>query len=348
MRVPISILSNLPKCAARDNSRYALAGVCFERTEAPHRYLAVATDSKKLVAVEFQSPTNGLCPAALIPSKAINDIAKSARSARVPDVSIVDKDGASGVAAEALIGSDEFGERRAFRLEEGRYPKWEDILPNYRTPVARGSANEGLSVKVNAADFIDAIQTVAKSTNSDVVWLELCMDPRRVMRVCSPISLDGTQAMAAVAPLFTENEVNPLYTGYWLGPNRKPIESPKESTEETPEKAQDSPTEAPTESENSSDDDATIDVDLDAMDRSDVAIEVAPTGCESPADSPEIPEETTCDVANSSEESPVIPEETTYDDEAQPVDDGRWVDYATVPPIPGDSVLASILAAYGD
>lgn len=147
MLIPRNIAAAAAKITDRENNRYAIGAVRIERQpeSAGGRPLAVSTDGRRMLAVEWQEPDREDAPAAgvdltprpgcaaLIPAATLADLAKSkigAKSPREAARAIQLQEPEPGANAAPLAVTD--GEQSTAapgRFPDGLFPRWRDAIP---------------------------------------------------------------------------------------------------------------------------------------------------------------------------------------------------------------------------
>lgn len=138
LKVKSSDLAALLLCAGKNDARYCLNGVCFT-ANAAGRPLAVATDGKRLLAVELEAPALPFAPR-IIGREVLEKAAKSK--------------------GEVSIGPEEItlsaGERLPYTPIDGVFPQYSLVLPS------QDEAGQTPSVPVFEARYVADFAKVAQ------------------------------------------------------------------------------------------------------------------------------------------------------------------------------------------
>ncbi len=132
--------------AARENTRYAINGVLWDRKG--DRLTLVATDGRRLSRVERAIDGGGKALTAIVPIKAMQLIGKVFASADTPISVRIESNQIAVKTARVLICST---------LLEGHFPKYEDVIP--------GDSDK--SVRFDKAELLSAVRRVALLTNEE-------------------------------------------------------------------------------------------------------------------------------------------------------------------------------------
>jgi hypothetical protein len=201
MLIPRSVLSSLIVASDTESSRYALGGLRIER-DAKGYAVAVATDGRRLMCVEWNDadmakevPEVGDIKTAADPDseftengtilsvadcKAIARAAKPKVAAlrRKPELAFVAMEEATANGTVRLAASDgQTVSASEVRPVEGRFPKYRDVIPQYRD-------DECVRVRLDArfiADLADATERMAGSDMDHGLTLVIPTDDGRAV-----------------------------------------------------------------------------------------------------------------------------------------------------------------------
>lgn len=149
MLIPRSVLA-ARKCGDTNSSRYALGGLHFTRDAETQQPYAVATDGRKLVALTWQEPAADEYPAGenlhagpqaetavngfTVPTAALDKVAAckigaKSRKAILQHIAIQEPAAATDHTAPMMATDGDESARFEPRLQEGRFPRWRDVVP---------------------------------------------------------------------------------------------------------------------------------------------------------------------------------------------------------------------------
>lgn len=212
MLIPRSVLA-ARKCGDTQSARYALGGLCLTRDPETNQPFAVATDGGKLVALTWNEPAAAEFPADLdlahrpgcqftIPTAALDKVAAckiGAKSIKPALRHIAVQEPADDKACTAPMIATSVDETARFepRLQEGRFPRWRDIVT---------APKNAITFCVDANRLIDLLQAMIahtgtnKSAPASVVF---SVDPDEAFRralVVSSADAFGNQAVGVLMP----------------------------------------------------------------------------------------------------------------------------------------------------
>jgi len=224
MLVPNRAFS-IVKHSAAESSRYALGGIRFERDKDGSPY-AIATDGRRLVAVNWQEPPVSLFPpvagvslepvddfSTVVPVVACKDAPKLVKHPRnnpkpILEHVAIDEHGTNG---RVPIHATNLEKEVTLKPDsvEGKFPAWRDVFPRYN------HANSH-SVRVDPACLAEILQTVREiATTRDCRGVTLTIRDAE-----SPVLVtathDGANVGGVVMPLTPAGPVGAPLSPAWL------------------------------------------------------------------------------------------------------------------------------------
>lgn len=214
MLIPPKILK-VAKCAALDNSRYAIRGVQIER----HPIMgcvAAATDGRRLIEARWQEPDLEHFPPidgmsnerleafkSIVPLETFKELGKLApkggavRCKPILNNLLLDEKNANGT---VKVGStnQEASRSITYKPHEGVFPKYVEIFPDYRPGV------NAVEIGFNPALLAETLETVgdiAGRENLMGVGVRLLVPVNGVQPIQINSEWEGTKARALVMPI---------------------------------------------------------------------------------------------------------------------------------------------------
>ncbi len=179
--------------AARETSRYAINGVLWQK-RGKHLYL-VATDGRRLARAGgnmVEAPTGDF--EAIVPSKALNVFERIFNPGKERDAWGID---VKVMPNQMLLRSG--GRMLSTILLEGKFPKYEDVVPKDTTRVAM----------LNRQEFYGAIRRAALLTSDEARAVRLSVDPEKIV-----ITAQSPEQGDARVELAAEFEGDPIEIGF--------------------------------------------------------------------------------------------------------------------------------------
>ncbi len=220
------------KAADTDNSRYALASVKLDRKDG--KCVAVATNGRMLAMAEWVEPDATEFPheagqgdvSRLVPIKNWDDlgkqVAKNKRSKPIlQNVAICDTEDHSVNMTTVVIDSDLNQSVKQVGCVEGRFPKYEDVIPDY-TILHPSKAHAGHAIEITLnADYLAEMTKMAVSDE----------DGTRQIKLTIPLDSSGPVLAESQTPdIKISCVLMPMYGG--PGPGKDEIEVQPEPVEQ--------------------------------------------------------------------------------------------------------------------
>ena len=213
MLIPRSVLA-ARKCGDVNSRRYALGGVMFTRDPETRQPFAVATDGGKLVALTWKEPNDANFPAEgidhtwqpgcefIIPTAALDKVAacKIGTKSKNPVLHYVAvQEPADDTVNTAPMIATSIDETARFdpKLQEGRFPRWRDVIP---------ATKNAITFCVDANRLIDLLQAMIAHTGTNKnapASVVFSVDPDEAFRralVVSSADSSGNQAVGVLMP----------------------------------------------------------------------------------------------------------------------------------------------------
>lgn len=209
MKVPKSAFA-AAACCEPESARYALAGMKLVPANKQGNSTAIATDGRRMLVVQWREESlaetkieGTVAESVIVPQRTCRDIGSIVR-ARTADekFAVVVSDGTSVKATHGLNGSRTSIEAQPV---EGRFPRWEDVLPKDE-PLAALCLNAKLLLSTLKA----ACDAANVSADGGEVWLKVYGPDKplviQIDRSGSTVSLTST---AIVMPKHSDTQEAP-------------------------------------------------------------------------------------------------------------------------------------------